>query len=443
MLHEATSSYAFEVKWIPGKNNVIADTFSRYPSSAAPPLTVASMVLGNASIVNRLKSAAASCPIYRQIRDAFIANKDPHRLPDNHPARQLLTVWDNLSDAGDGLLCVDAKQLFVPRSCRPDTLEILHASHPASRGCTALHATIIIGLALKTMCPLSSTSVTLASTSRPASNPMCKSLWWPRPPWSLLHGDLEDLFQIGNAHYLILVDHFSGFPLVSRLSSLSSKAVIECLTSWFLLFRCPRTIQTDGGPQFWAEFCDFCSLHSIVHKLASPYQSLQPKASSTPPTLSSGRTTSALMMGPWPSRTNVSSGWLTIDHFCCLLFVLFVLHFFMCSCCPCCTLGRCGCHLQHHDPSRSLLASGGGSQCCHAAAWMNRFIWVHTLRPDFRFCGIQAQAPSRNTRVLLFIFRGRRGPKLHSPDSFITTPNLKASSDNASEIVKLLSGKDG
>ena len=137
-LRETTSSNAFEVKWIPSKTNVIVDTFSRYPSGTAPPLTVASMVLGNASIVNQLKSAAASCPIYCQIRDAFIADKDPHRLPDNHPARQLLTVWVNLSDAGDGLLCINAKQLFVPRSCRPDVLEILHALHP---GITQMYPT--------------------------------------------------------------------------------------------------------------------------------------------------------------------------------------------------------------------------------------------------------------------------------------------------------------
>ena len=31
------------------------------------------------------------------------------------------------------------------------------------------------------------------------------------------------------------------------------------------------SIRTDGGPQFREEFCDFCSLHSIMHKLASPY----------------------------------------------------------------------------------------------------------------------------------------------------------------------------
>ena len=39
---------------------------------------------------------------------------------------------------------------------------------------------------------------------------------------------------------------------------------------------------------------------------------------------------------------------------------------------------------------------------------------------DFCFCGNQARAPSQNTHVLLFIFRRRRGPKLHYLDSFIT-----------------------
>ena len=76
-LREAMSSYAFEVKWIPGKNNLIMDTFSHYPSGAAPPLKVASMVLDNTSIINKLKSADASCPIYSQIRMLPVYHQDP------------------------------------------------------------------------------------------------------------------------------------------------------------------------------------------------------------------------------------------------------------------------------------------------------------------------------------------------------------------------------
>ena len=80
-----------------------------------------------------------------------------------------------------------------------------------------------------------------------------------------------DLFQIGNSHFLLMVDRYSRFPFVTRLSSLNSKTIIERLKSWFLLFGFPRCIRTDGGPQFRSEFRDFCEKNSIIHQLSSPY----------------------------------------------------------------------------------------------------------------------------------------------------------------------------
>ena len=33
----------------------------------------------------------------------------------------------------------------------------------------------------------------------------------------------------------------------------------------------PTHIRTDGGPQFWSEFKEFCTAHGITHELSSPY----------------------------------------------------------------------------------------------------------------------------------------------------------------------------
>ena len=42
-----------------------------------------------------------------------------------------------------------------------------------------------------------------------------------------------DLFQVGNSHYLLLVDHDSGYPKVTRLKSLTCETVIQWLKHWF------------------------------------------------------------------------------------------------------------------------------------------------------------------------------------------------------------------
>ncbi|CAB4046276.1 Retrovirus-related Pol poly from transposon opus, partial [Paramuricea clavata] len=74
-------------------------------------------------------------------------------------------------------------------------------------------------------------------------------------------------------HYLVMVDGFSGFPFIKRLKSLKSKAIINALKAWFLDWGNPKTIRSDGGPQFRSEFGIFCAENCIVHELSSPYNS--------------------------------------------------------------------------------------------------------------------------------------------------------------------------
>ena len=58
-----------------------------------------------------------------------------------------------------------------------------------------------------------------------------------------------------------------------KLSSLTSKSVVEKLRSCFLVFGFPRALRSDGGPQFCAEFREFCESSGILHQLSSPYNS--------------------------------------------------------------------------------------------------------------------------------------------------------------------------
>ena len=80
-----------------------------------------------------------------------------------------------------------------------------------------------------------------------------------------------DLFQFGSQHYLVLVDRYSGFPMVNKLRNLSSATVIRNLTELFDNYGWPLSIRTDGGPQFRSEFKTFCLAHDISHELSSLY----------------------------------------------------------------------------------------------------------------------------------------------------------------------------
>ena len=57
-----------------------------------------------------------------------------------------------------------------------------------------------------------------------------------------------------NGHcFLILVDQFSGFPLVTKLKKTSTASIISKMYDRFLLYGFPSVIRTDGNPQFCSD----------------------------------------------------------------------------------------------------------------------------------------------------------------------------------------------
>ena len=78
-----------------------------------------------------------------------------------------------------------------------------------------------------------------------------------------------DLFEYAGKHYLVVVDRFSGYPLVKQLHKTDTGAVIRKMTEWFNLLGWPRSMRSDGGPQYRAELDAFCIRNNITHELSS------------------------------------------------------------------------------------------------------------------------------------------------------------------------------
>lgn len=72
-------------------------------------------------------------------------------------------------------------------------------------------------------------------------------------------------------HYLVLVDRFSGYPMVASLRALNTTSVVTHISRWFYDYGFPERLMTDGGPQFRSEFKEFCASHRIEHIVSSPY----------------------------------------------------------------------------------------------------------------------------------------------------------------------------
>ena len=59
-----------------------------------------------------------------------------------------------------------------------------------------------------------------------------------------------DLGYLDGVHYLILMDRYSGWPMVKRLTKLNTKSITNILDDWFIDMGEPVRLRSDGGPQF-------------------------------------------------------------------------------------------------------------------------------------------------------------------------------------------------
>ena len=59
-----------------------------------------------------------------------------------------------------------------------------------------------------------------------------------------------DLGKQKGKNYLIGIDRYSGWPMVTPLPKEDTKTITDILDDWFIEHGIPVSIRTDGGPQF-------------------------------------------------------------------------------------------------------------------------------------------------------------------------------------------------
>ena len=91
---------------------------------------------------------------------------------------------------------------------------------------------------------------------------------FPDYPWQKV---AADLFTWKNNNYLILVDYYSRYMEMSKLSSTTSTSVIQHIKSIFARHGIPETSISDNGPQFSSSsFTQFATDYGFYHQTSSP-----------------------------------------------------------------------------------------------------------------------------------------------------------------------------
>ena len=90
----------------------------------------------------------------------------------------------------------------------------------------------------------------------------------PSFPWQKL---ATDFFDYQGAQYLLVTDYYSKYPIVRKLNSTTSAAVINHLESIFAENGIPETLISDNGLQYSSqEFAAFCKQCGTDHVTSSP-----------------------------------------------------------------------------------------------------------------------------------------------------------------------------
>ena len=177
-----------------------------------------------------------------------------------HQVRNSLTVCN-------GLLLYN-ERVVVPKTLQKETLQKIHSGHQGVERCRARVAMSVWwpGVANDVQEMVQSCKE-CAEKSVQRKEPLIPT---PLPdyPWQVAG---TDLFELNHSHYLIVVDYFSRFPEVIKLTSTTSANVIAALKAVFTRHGIPEIVRSDNGPQYLsAEFAQFASTYGFSHVTSSP-----------------------------------------------------------------------------------------------------------------------------------------------------------------------------
>ena len=113
-----------------------------------------------------------------------------------------------------------------------------------------------------TRCP------TCMKNTPPPVEPMLQSSL-PSHPWEKVRADL---FQLKDSTYLVVVDYYSRYAEIQKLTSLTSAGVISALKAIFFHHGIPVELRSDNGPQFTSqEMKEFAERYCFTHTTSSPH----------------------------------------------------------------------------------------------------------------------------------------------------------------------------
>ncbi|KAJ8339345.1 hypothetical protein SKAU_G00361310 [Synaphobranchus kaupii] len=278
---ERLRQYDYQLRFTPGRDNVVADLLSR--SIEAPTPTVSPEEDTEPELIQMLHGPLQSAVSLEELQREseqdpllstlciYIRTGWPSRVPEGLApfagVRHELSCWGNVC-VSRGLCTV------VPSGLRARVLSMAHEGHlgivRVKQRCRDLVWWPGIDRDIETMVKDCVPCLLSGKSGSPASTPLQPTPWPPRP-WEHLQLDIcGEIHGRGVPHHqrflVVAYDLHSKWPEVVPAGTVTTRVIIDILEGLFARWGLPLTITTDNGPQFIsAEFSDFLRNKGIKH----------------------------------------------------------------------------------------------------------------------------------------------------------------------------------
>lgn len=273
--------YSYSISHTPGKDLYTADTLSRAPVITNQSLNVTDKDLmedTNIYVDELIHNMPASSSYMTQLRDQLkedsVCSLVMTFCQKGWPVYSKLTgpvkiYWSERAvlTVHDGLL-LKGSRLVIPTAMRSSVLKALHEGHQGMTRCRERAKETVWWPGLSSQ--LNELVTNCTTCIRERTNPVEPLLpsELPERPWQKVGADL---FTLNNCKYLLVVDYYSRFVEIAKLTPTRSEDVIVHLKSIFSRHGIPELFFSDNGPQFSSQqFTDFSSAYGFKHVTSSP-----------------------------------------------------------------------------------------------------------------------------------------------------------------------------
>ncbi|UYV68677.1 K02A2.6-like [Cordylochernes scorpioides] len=273
--------FSFHIFHTPGKDLITADALSRQPLPGHLPEDeelqeevehfVRSIVLHQSTTDDRLAKIALNQKLEPTLQNVAFYSKNgwPAKCQLSPLERSFYDVRDEIGEE-NGLL-MRGLRVIIPSDMRKDVLNRIHAGHQGITKCRARAKDHVwwpgIGQEIQDMVKTCEKCI----ENQPLKHEPLIPNDFPERPWQKVG---MDLFHYEGSEYLVVVDYFSRFIEVVRLTKLSSEAVVDHCKAIFARHGIPDIVISDNGPQFrpstTSAFTKFASEVGFRHITSSP-----------------------------------------------------------------------------------------------------------------------------------------------------------------------------